>query len=243
MQSIAPEWKKHDWWWRDPEHFLYDDETHYVQPLKGDYGQPLRQDDIFDWIKREEGFAWTYELVRRAYKKSDSWPPYIMLDWTDLFSLSDCLTKSDLEWVKLPSIQIWDVSNQPPKPGWLAAKGLQWNLNAPTSALLANFKKLIDDARKRECIPEPEIYAERRSRRLSWLWPELLDMPLEELSTSHKTARHKAVKRAARAEPFVVQARALAEAYRQRQAAEAPQSGSDTFQPRMMRRKSPRVTK
>lgn len=188
-----------NWWWRHLPFAPFDSETFTTRPRNGR-----------SWPDQDELAAWNYELVRRVRGDLN------LADYIDL----PAWRRARL-WTQIvlpdPSMQggaaMILMGDFKPIKGWSKAEPISWNLNLSDEALSQAFLDMIRRERAKQKVSLNKN-ASNRHRRVSWRWPEVLDLahigiPLNGIDRSKKS---QAIKQAKRFESAVLEGALLPEA-------------------------------
>ena len=187
------------WWWRHLPFAPFDGESFTTRPRKGHH-----------WPDRDELAAWKYELVRRVRRDLDL-PEYIDLPawkraalWTQIVLPDPCLKGG-------PAMTL--IGGFKAIEGWTKPDPVAWNLSHSDEALSETFLKTIRRERARQKIALKKN-AGNRHRRVSWRWPEVLDLARagDVLNAKDRSKKSQATKQAKSFEDTVLQVALLAEA-------------------------------
>jgi hypothetical protein len=177
----------------------FDDESFTTRPRKG-----------YHWPDQDELAAWKYELVRRV-RKDLALPDYIDLPAWKRAALWTQIVMPD------PSLKggstMTLVGDFKPLEGWTKAEPITWNLNQSDEALSQAFIATIRRERARQMIALKKN-AGNRHRRVSWRWPEVLDLARagQPLNANDRSKKSQATKQGKRFEHTVLEVALLPEA-------------------------------
>lgn len=152
------------WWWRqESEDCSFDRKTSTIiaKTLKGRL-----------WTLNTEPGAWRYELARRHKDAvNQGLLPYPKMD-KSVSTLLQFFTTAVCQSGDIPLSQNMDVWDE---ECWSDALNLRWNLRASDDELVEYFLELIKKQRKEHKFSRSKARW-RRTRALSWRWPEVLDI-------------------------------------------------------------------
>lgn len=173
------------WWWRNFPFVKFDPETFTTTP-KG------RK----EWPEEDEEAAWNYELARRVIDVDS--PCYL-----DLPAWKRAVLWAEYCTADVPGVLVLVDRSKTPEglPFFTSPKLIRWNLQASNEALVRQFLTWIEDERKEQGIRLKRN--QKRARKVSWRWVELLDLsqtgqPLDAKERSKKAqalrrAKHNAI--------------------------------------------------
>lgn len=187
------------WWWRHLPFAPFDGESFTTRPRTGSH-----------WPDQDELAAWRYELVRRVRRDLDL-PEYIDLPawkraalWTQIV-LPDPSLKGGSAMTLIGDFK--------PIDGWTKAEPVAWNLSHSDEALSEAFLNAIRRERARQKIALKKN-ASNRHRRVSWRWPEVLDLARagQPLNANDRSKKSQAIRQGKSFEHTVLQVALLPEA-------------------------------